>query len=92
MFRADDVEILLWARDHQSVVVTLDADFHTILAVSHASAPSVIRVPMQGLDAAAIAALVRRVLATYGDELRNGCMMTVKPKKMTCHRLPVGSR
>ena len=34
MSRAEDVEILGLARQRQATVVTLDADFHAILAVS----------------------------------------------------------
>ena len=51
MSRATDQEILAWAVGENATVVTLDADFHTILAVSGATAPSVIRLRMQGLNA-----------------------------------------
>jgi hypothetical protein len=39
--------------------VTLDADLHTILALSGASGPSVIRLRLQGLGALAVAELVQ---------------------------------
>src|SRR5882724_2537069 len=51
MSRAADQEILAWAVSENATVVTLDADFHTILAVSGATAPSVIRLRRQGLRA-----------------------------------------
>jgi predicted nuclease of predicted toxin-antitoxin system len=69
------------------VVVTLDADFHAILAVQNASKPSVIRVRIQGLNGPAIAALVFQVLEQYAPELESGCMITVKSRKTTCHLL-----
>ena len=50
MSHADDREILQVARERQAAVVTIDADFHAILAVSAASGPSVIRLRLQGLD------------------------------------------
>lgn len=43
MSTAADEEILALARGTNDVVVTLDADFHTILAVFGAVGPSVIR-------------------------------------------------
>ncbi|MGD0772636.1 MAG: DUF5615 family PIN-like protein [Candidatus Solibacter sp.] len=75
-------------RSCNSVVVTLNADFHAILAVQNAATPSVIRVRLQGLGGAAIAALVCQVLERYGGELRTECMIAVKPRKTTCHLLP----
>ena len=53
MSRAADQEILAWALGENATVVTPDADFHMILAVSGAAAPSVIRLRRQGLDAPA---------------------------------------
>ncbi len=41
MQRAEDEEILAFARDQGCVVITLDADFHTFVAVWGLSAPSV---------------------------------------------------
>ena len=43
MAQSADDEIVTWSAENGAVVVTLDADFHTILAVSGASRPSVIR-------------------------------------------------
>jgi hypothetical protein len=49
------------------------------------SAPSVIRIRIEGLKGPAIAAIVREVLAVYASELAVGCMVTVKEQKTTCH-------
>ncbi|MGA3023755.1 MAG: DUF5615 family PIN-like protein [Bryobacteraceae bacterium] len=87
MSAAADTEILEWARVRNSVVVTLDADFHAMLAVRNASKPSVIRIRLQGLNGTAIAALMHRVLQQYAVELGQGCMITVKQRKTTCHLL-----
>jgi len=61
MSRAADQEILAWAVSENATVVTLDADFHTILAVSGATAPSVIRLRRQGLRAPAVVEIIRNV-------------------------------
>jgi predicted nuclease of predicted toxin-antitoxin system len=54
MAKAADEEILALSLERNAVVVTLDADFHTILAVSGAQGPSVIRMRLQGLGAPSI--------------------------------------
>jgi predicted nuclease of predicted toxin-antitoxin system len=91
MGNAADAEILTWALKKGAVVVTLDADFHTILAVSGASGPSVIRLRMQGVRAAALVELIQQVLAVFGEDLKKGALVTIKARKTTCHSLPIGS-
>jgi predicted nuclease of predicted toxin-antitoxin system len=90
MARAPDREILAWAVEQNATVVTLDADFHAILAVSGASAPSVIRIRMQGLDATAVVDIIRKVFAAFRADLTRGSLVTVKAHKITCHKLPIG--
>jgi predicted nuclease of predicted toxin-antitoxin system len=51
MSKAADEEILAFSLGRNAVVVTLDADFHAIVAVSGAQGPSVIRMRLQGLGA-----------------------------------------
>jgi predicted nuclease of predicted toxin-antitoxin system len=58
---AQDSAILERARQENRVVVTLDADFHMLLALSGASLPSVIRIRIEGLRADALAELLQRV-------------------------------
>jgi predicted nuclease of predicted toxin-antitoxin system len=90
MSRATDAEILAWAREQGATVVTLDADFHAMLAVSGASSPSVVRIRLEGLDARAMVELLSSVLVTYSSDLRQGAFVTVKSHKVTHHRLPIG--
>jgi predicted nuclease of predicted toxin-antitoxin system len=91
MGKAADDEIVAWSLGKNAIVVTLDADFHTILAVSGASGPSVIRLRMQGLGAPEVVELVQKVLAGFEADLKRGSLVTVKAHKITCHRLPIGS-
>ncbi|MGO9129830.1 MAG: DUF5615 family PIN-like protein [Bryobacteraceae bacterium] len=90
MSGAADHDILAWAVRQHATIVTLDADFHAILAVSTASAPSVIRMRMQGLDANAVVEIARKVLAAFQADLARGSLVTVKAHKITCHKLPIG--
>jgi predicted nuclease of predicted toxin-antitoxin system len=89
MSRAEDVAILQVARQERRVVVTLDADFHALLAASGATGPSVLRIRMQGLKADQAATLIERVLALAGDELGQGAMVTVADAKIRIKRLPI---
>ncbi len=91
MWKAADAEILAWALLNDAVVVTLDADFHTILAVSGASGPSAIRLRTQGLGAPELVEVIRNVTAGFEADLKHGSLVTVKTRKITCHRLPIGS-
>ena len=90
MSTASDEEILALAVGKNAVVVTLDADFHAILAVSGGVGPSVIRIRVQGLGAAEIAECVRSVSSRFHSDLKAGSLVTVKTRKTTCHRLPIG--
>src|SRR5579884_2320359 len=87
---ASDEEILRLAMEKAAVVVTLDADFHAILAVSGAPGPSVIRIRVQGLRGWETAECVGLVCTRFESELIAGSLVTVKKRKTTCHRLPIG--
>jgi predicted nuclease of predicted toxin-antitoxin system len=91
MARAEDTEIVRFAHDHNVVIVTLDADFHALLATSGASKPSVIRLRLQGLDGMEVAGRVAKVAQQFHAELARGSVTTVKASKTTCHLLPTGS-
>jgi predicted nuclease of predicted toxin-antitoxin system len=90
MSKATDEEIIAFSLGRNAAVVTLDADVHAILAVSGAEGPSVIRLRSQGLGAAKVAEVIRKVLTTFDAELKRGSLITVKARKTTCHRLPIG--
>jgi predicted nuclease of predicted toxin-antitoxin system len=65
---ATDEEILKTASDRNAVIVTLDADFHGLLARSRATSPSFVRIRVEGLKAAELATLVAEVLSVAATE------------------------
>ena len=89
MSQAEDVAIIDTARQEQRCVVTLDADFHALLAVTGAKGPSVVRIRSEGLKAAQIAALLQRVFDAAGNELGHGAMVTVLDGKIRIKHLPI---
>jgi hypothetical protein len=64
--------------------------FHAIPAMSGYSKPSVFRLRLEGLLAGAVAGIVKRVLGTLASDLAAGSLITVKGKKITCRKLPIG--
>lgn len=89
---AADREILEYARSEGRIVVTLDADFHAILALSAAADPSTIRIRIQGLSAEPLAELVRSVLERSRRDLAAGAVVSVTERQIRVRRLPIRTR
>ena len=89
MSRAEDADILLRARAESRNCITLDADFHSLLATSGERSPSVIRIRKQGLDATALAALLQAIWPRVEDALDSGALVTVTERSIRVRRLPI---
>jgi predicted nuclease of predicted toxin-antitoxin system len=86
---AEDASILQSGREQDRVVVTLDADFHSLLASSAASSPSVIRFRIEGLGGEALLALLQTVLTQCSAELEQGAAVTVQVGRIRIRHLPL---
>jgi predicted nuclease of predicted toxin-antitoxin system len=86
---APDSVILDIARLEQRIVVTLDADFHALLALSGAAGPSVIRFRIEGLRPEPLAAMLLVVLNMCEEDLRQGAMVSVTETGVRVRRLPL---
>lgn len=86
---AEDIQILQRASQEQRVVVTLDADFHTLLALSSALFPSVIRVRIERLRAQALCELLLMVVDECQEELGAGSAVTVESSRIRLRQLPL---
>ncbi len=89
MFDAEDVAIIQKARDEGSIVVTLDADFHALLALNSSLKPSVIRIRIERLRAQALMELLLIILAECDVDLQKGSAVTVEPNRIRIRRLPL---
>lgn len=89
--RASDRRILEHARENWRTVVTLDADFHALLAVENASDPSVIRIRKEGLVGAKLAELLLQLRPHVEQSVRQGAMVTVTDKNVRVRRLPISA-
>lgn len=90
MAEATDVEILGYAKQETRVVITLDADFHALLAVKAASAPSVVRIRIERLKGLALADLLEKIWSMAQEDLSRGAMVTVTERSLRIKHLPVG--
>ena len=89
MSEAEDRQIIQRARDEGRVVATLDADFHTLLALDEATSPSVIRIRIERLRAKALTDLLLTVIAGCEAELEQGSAVTVEPSRIRLRQLPL---
>lgn len=72
------------------IIITLDADFHALLALAGARSPSVVRIRIEGLRDEALAALIVRVLALMEADLQRGSVVTATETSIRVRRLPLG--
>ncbi|WP_330203192.1 DUF5615 family PIN-like protein [Cyanobacterium sp. DS4] len=86
---AEDEEILARAKQEKRTVVTLDADFHTLLALSQATSPSVIRIRIERLKAVAMSELLLSILPQCQDDLLKGAVVTVDANRIRLRLLPL---
>ncbi|MBM4128107.1 MAG: hypothetical protein FJ247_12285 [Nitrospira sp.] len=86
---ATDEAILAEGIARGAIVVTLDADFHAILARSGAVQPSVIRIRMQGLKGEDVGRVINQVVQAIETDLLAGAAVTVTERRLALRRLPL---
>jgi predicted nuclease of predicted toxin-antitoxin system len=80
---------LAWARANDFVVFTHDLDFTTLLALSHATGPSVLQIRTQDVLPSAIGRLVIRVLQQHEAALTQGALVSVDDLRARIRILPL---
>ena len=86
---AEDEAILDWCRATGRLTVTLDADFHTLLAVAGARSPSVVRIRIEGLRDDDLAKLIMRVIDLLEEDLARGIAVSVTTNAIRIRSLPL---
>ena len=72
--------------------MTLDADFHALVALAGAPGPSVIRIREEGLKDPDLADLVVETVSLCRADLDFGAVVRVRSGSVRVRRLPVGNR
>lgn len=92
MAAAEDEAILQRAFAENRIVVTLDADFHSLLVLSGATKPSVIRIRNEKLRAEQLCNLLQMIAPQCEAELEAGAMVSVQESRIRIRKLPVDSK
>jgi predicted nuclease of predicted toxin-antitoxin system len=87
--RADDTVIMDLARTNGRAVFTHDLDFTTILALTHATGPSVIQVRGQNVLPEHLGPAVVAAIRQYESDLENGALIVVDVARSRVRILPL---
>ena len=87
--RAEDSVIMSWALANKHVVFTHDLDFGHLLALTHASGPSVLQVRGQNVLPEDVGQVVIATLRQYDAELAAGALVVVDLRKSRVRVLPL---
>ena len=89
--RAADRQILDFARKEDRVVITLDSDFHAILAVENAASPSVIRIRREGLKGPKLSELIMKTWPKIQNIIKEGAMVTITENAIRIRKIPLSN-
>jgi predicted nuclease of predicted toxin-antitoxin system len=86
---ASDDKILAWTRSQDSVLITQDLDFSTLLALAGFLRPSLITLRLSNTDPGVVTSRLRRIIAQIEQALREGSAVTVDDINVRIRRLPI---
>src|SRR4030065_2276817 len=89
MGKTNDRSILEYAAREHRICVTLDADFHAILALAGSAGPSVIRIRREGLDGERLARLLVTIWPKIGEQVARGALVTVTEHALRVRHPPI---
>lgn len=85
---ASDRRIMDFTKAEGRIIVSLDSDFHVLLALSKAQTPSVVRIRIEGLHAEA-AAIILKAIENCRNDLVAGCVASVQAERIRLRKLPI---
>lgn len=87
--RADDRTVMEWAAKHECTVFTHDLDFGTLLALTHATGPSVLQVRAQDVLPGSLADVVTAALKQHDADLASGALVVIEESRTRARILPI---
>ncbi len=86
---AADSDILVWARQHNRVIITYDLDFSQLVALSGYRYPSLITLRLSTAEPDVVTQRLLEILSNTAQSLADGCAITVEDDKMRVRQLPI---
>ncbi|MBK9214987.1 MAG: DUF5615 family PIN-like protein [Chloracidobacterium sp.] len=87
--KAEDTEIIRYARENDLVIFTHDLDFGTILALTRAAGPSVIQVRTQDVLPSSLAGTLISIIQDHERALDQGALIVVDETRARVRILPL---
>jgi len=87
--RAEDAEIMRWAKTHEQVILTHDLDFGALLYHTNARAPSVVQIRAEHIVPQVMGAAVLYALTAVEQPLKKGALVTIDPRRHRVRVLPL---
>ena len=86
---AEDAVLMDWTRSNDHIVFTHDLDFGAMLALTHATGPSMLQVRSQDVLPEDIGPVVIAALRQHDAALATGALVVVDVKKSRVRVLPI---
>lgn len=87
--RAEDSEVMGWARQNSYVVFTHDLDFGTLLALTGAEGPSTVQIRTTDVTPEAQSKRLLNTLEQFKEHLTNGALISVDESRERVRLLPL---
>jgi predicted nuclease of predicted toxin-antitoxin system len=87
--RNSDASIIELARDERRWICSLDADFHSLLAVAGSCWPSVVRVRQEGLKGPELAAVLLNNWPKISSAISAGALVSITERALRIRELPI---
>ncbi|MDZ7341342.1 MAG: DUF5615 family PIN-like protein [candidate division KSB1 bacterium] len=88
---ASDIEIIEFAKRHESAIITQDLDFSAIIAQSGYDRPSVVSLRVGNAKPLTIANILLVILPQIEEDLAQGVIVSVDETEFRIRKLPIKS-
>lgn len=86
---ARDEQIVAWAKENGTTIITHDLDFGAIIAAAGLRLPSVVQLRMQDVSPHGAQDALKKALDRFAGELQAGALISIDEKKARIRILPI---